>query len=50
MVNLLALVFIAARIVYTVLYLADRPSMRSAVWTLAFLAAIGLFVLAGLTH
>jgi uncharacterized MAPEG superfamily protein len=50
MLNLLALVFIAARIAYTVLYLADRPSLRSAVWAVAFLAAIGLFVLAGLTH
>lgn len=50
MLNLLALVFIAARIAYTVLYLADRPSLRSAVWGVAFLAAIGLFVLAGLTH
>jgi uncharacterized MAPEG superfamily protein len=50
MLNLLAVLFIVARVVYTVLYLTDRPSLRSAVWTIAFLSAIGLFVLAGLTH
>jgi len=50
MVNLLALVFIVARIAYTALYLADRPSLRSPVWAVAFLAATGLFVLAGLAH
>jgi len=48
--NLLALVFIVARIAYTALYLKDRPSLRSAVWTISFLATIGLFVLAGMTH
>jgi uncharacterized MAPEG superfamily protein len=50
MVNLLALIFIVARVIYTILYLKDRPSQRSAVWGIAFLAAIGLFVLAGLTR
>ncbi|WP_211462633.1 MAPEG family protein [Collimonas silvisoli] len=48
--NLLALIFIVARVIYTVLYLQDRPSLRSAVWGVGFLAAISLFVLAGLTH
>ena len=48
--NLLAVIFIIARIVYTVLYLRDLPSLRSAVWGISFAAAIGLFVLAGLAH
>ncbi|AMP01136.1 MAPEG family protein [Collimonas arenae] len=50
MLNLLALVFIIARIAYTALYLNDRPSLRSAVWAIAFLSTTGLFVLAGMTH
>ncbi|AEK60966.1 MAPEG family protein [Collimonas fungivorans] len=50
MLNLLAALFIVARVVYTILYLTDRPSLRSAAWSIAFLSAIGLFVLAGLTH
>lgn len=48
--NLLALTFIVARIIYTILYLADHPTLRSAVWAIGFLAAVSLFVLAGLTH
>ncbi|MEO6919469.1 MAG: MAPEG family protein [Collimonas sp.] len=48
--NLLALVFIIARVIYTVLYLGDKPTLRSAVWGIAYLSVIGLFALAGLTH
>lgn len=50
LLNLLALVFIVARIAYTAFYLNDRPSLRSAVWCIAFLSTIGLFVLAAMTH
>ncbi|MDR9838273.1 MAPEG family protein [Herbaspirillum huttiense] len=41
-----ALVFIAARILYTVLYLTDKPSARSAVWIIGYLSVIALFVIA----
>ncbi|MFX5817329.1 MAPEG family protein [Acinetobacter baumannii] len=41
-----ALVFIAARILYTVLYLTDKPSARSAVWLVGYLSVIALFVIA----
>lgn len=41
-----AAVFIMARILYTVLYLNDKPSLRSAVWIVAYLSVIALFVIA----
>ncbi|MRT28292.1 MULTISPECIES: MAPEG family protein [Herbaspirillum] len=41
-----ALVFIVARILYTVLYLTDKPSPRSAVWLVGYLSVIALFVIA----
>lgn len=47
-VDLLALVFIAARVGHGVFYLADRATLRSVVWLIGFLCVIGLFVLAAL--
>ena len=47
-VDLLAASFIALRIAYTVLYLANLATLRSLVWTLAYLCVIALFVLSGL--
>ncbi len=41
-IDALALVFIALRIVYVGLYLADRHSARSGVWTLALLSCVAL--------
>ena len=42
----LALIFIAARLLYTVLYIADRASLRSSVWMIGTLSTAGLFLLA----
>ena len=47
-INLLALGFIGARIVYTFCYLRDYNLWRSSVWTIGYLCVIGLFLLAGL--
>jgi len=44
-INMLAVTFIAARIVYTLLYLANRPTMRSITWVIGYIAVIGLFLL-----
>jgi len=41
----LAGLYIVLRILYTGLYLADRPSLRSFVWSLGFLVTLALFVL-----
>ncbi|MCE2947638.1 MAG: MAPEG family protein [bacterium] len=42
----LAVAFVALRIVYSVLYVADRPTARSLVWIAGFLCMAGLFVVA----
>lgn len=47
-INLLALGFIVARIVYTFFYLNDRHLWRSLTWAIGYLCVIGLFLLAGL--
>ncbi|PKL96464.1 MAG: hypothetical protein CVV18_01620 [Gammaproteobacteria bacterium HGW-Gammaproteobacteria-8] len=44
--TLLALAFVAARVVYTILYLADFHLLRSLSWGAGFGASIGLMVLA----
>jgi uncharacterized MAPEG superfamily protein len=42
-VNALAVAFILARIVYVVLYLTNRPTARSLVWSAALLINAGIF-------
>jgi uncharacterized MAPEG superfamily protein len=42
----LCLAFVALRIVYLALYLGDKPTLRSSVWTLGVLATLALYVLA----
>lgn len=44
--DLLALAFIALRIGFGLLYIADRASLRSLVWLAAQLCVVGLFVVA----
>lgn len=44
--SILAVVFVVARIIYTILYLADFPVLRSMIWTVGFAASVGLMVLA----
>jgi uncharacterized MAPEG superfamily protein len=42
-IDLLAGIFIAARLAYTACYLANLATLRTLVWTLGFAAMIGLF-------
>jgi uncharacterized MAPEG superfamily protein len=42
-VDILAVGFILARIVYVLLYLTDRPSARSAVWSIGLLCNLAIF-------
>lgn len=46
-VDILAGVFLAARIAHGIAYIADKPTLRSAVWTLGFFSMVGLFLVAG---
>jgi uncharacterized MAPEG superfamily protein len=53
LVNNLALLYVLLRITYSVLYIQNRATARSAVWSLGFLVTIILFLLPiilGLTH
>ena len=43
MVDALAVAFVVARILYVLLYLGDRPSARSAVWSVGFACNLAIF-------
>ena len=45
-VDLLAIAFIAARVAYIGLYIADLATLRSVAWAVGMACVIGLFVLA----
>ena len=45
-INMLAIAFIASRIVYTLLYLTDRATLRSLTWAIGYLSVIALFFIA----
>jgi uncharacterized MAPEG superfamily protein len=45
-IDALALAFIAFRAMHAVLYIADRPALRSHAWRLGIICVIGLFVVA----
>ena len=45
-IDMLALAFIACRIVYAVLYITDRASLRSVAWIAGYGCVIGLFIAA----
>ncbi|HZG19835.1 MAG TPA: MAPEG family protein [Herbaspirillum sp.] len=45
-IDIASVVFIAARLLYTLFYLNDKPSARSAVWAVGYLSVIALFVIA----
>jgi uncharacterized MAPEG superfamily protein len=49
MIDGLALAFLGARIAYAVCYLGDRPTLRSIIWTLAFVCNLAIFLLPVLT-
>jgi uncharacterized MAPEG superfamily protein len=42
-VNMLAVAFIVVRIVYVLLYLGDRPTWRSVVWSIGLLCNLAIF-------
>lgn len=43
--SILSITFIAARLIYPVLYIADLSTLRSTVWSVGYGATIGLFIL-----
>jgi len=43
--SILAIVFVAARTVYPMLYIANLDKLRTTVWSIGFLSVAGLFVL-----
>jgi uncharacterized MAPEG superfamily protein len=43
--TVLSLIYIAARIAYPLLYIADLSRARSLIWTLGVLATVGLYLL-----
>ena len=46
-IDLLAGVFLLARISHGVTYILDKPTLRSLVWTLGFFSMVALFLSAG---
>jgi uncharacterized MAPEG superfamily protein len=44
LVSGLAITFVAVRMAYTILYIADLAAVRSLVWTVGWLATLGIFV------
>ena len=45
-IDLLAMVFIAACVVYIALYVSNRASLRSLAWVIGFACCVGLFLVA----
>ena len=46
MIDGLALGHVGARVVYTALYIGDKPTARSTVWTVGFLCTAGIMLVA----
>lgn len=46
-IDILAGVFVACRVTHGIVYIANYPAIRSGVWTLGFLATVGLYIAAG---
>jgi uncharacterized MAPEG superfamily protein len=44
-IDLLAVVFVLARLVYIGLYIVDQASLRSLVWSVGMLCVFGLFII-----
>jgi len=42
--DILAVLFVTLRIIYVVMYVAGLPATRSAIWALAFLANLAIFL------
>jgi uncharacterized MAPEG superfamily protein len=43
-IDILAVLFVTLRIIYVAMYVAGLPTVRSAMWALAFLANLGIFL------
>jgi len=43
-IDILAVLFVTLRIIYIAMYVAGLPTTRSAIWALAFLVNIGIFL------
>lgn len=48
-IQMLAIIFITARIIYCYGYITDRPTLRSIFWTIGLISVIGLY-LTGLSN
>ncbi|MGY2486986.1 MAPEG family protein [Cupriavidus sp. CP313] len=46
----LAVVFIVARLLYTVCYVTDRATLRTLCWTISYLSVVGMFLLPVFVH
>lgn len=46
-VDILAGVFLVARVAHGLAYILSKPTLRSSVWSLGFLSMVGLFLSAG---
>jgi uncharacterized MAPEG superfamily protein len=44
LVDLLALVFVAARVAYILCYVADKSALRSLVWLIGLAASLAMFI------
>lgn len=44
LVDLLAVLFVVFRIGYVLAYVGDKPALRSSLWSLAYLSALGIFL------
>jgi uncharacterized MAPEG superfamily protein len=47
MVDFLAVIFVIARLLYILLYIANRPGLRSLCWSVGILSVVGLFIVSG---
>ena len=47
-IDALAVIFLVSRLLYGAFYVADRPTLRSLVWTVAFACVVGLFLVGAL--
>jgi uncharacterized MAPEG superfamily protein len=44
-INALAVAFIGARILYLIMYISNKPTLRSLCWVIGFGCVVGLFVI-----
>jgi uncharacterized MAPEG superfamily protein len=47
MVDFFAVIFVIARLLYILLYIANRPGLRSLCWSVGILSVVGLFIVSG---